>query len=289
MKGLYLLALALCINMNSYAGFKIATGEPLHSQQQIYAAKGRMGILIKQKLTFGDYYTTMVKRSAIRKWSGIDGFPGMIWTEHMQGRQSVHFRLSNGTDTSDVMAVSRVSARDLLIGTAPGTTRLPGSIVALFKSTEISNNNYSVSIVNKTGEEPCELLGLWLYKVNNADHRRNHDNEVPKRDRCATGLIRHPAANGAYERTQERPDKRIIKWIHIRKLGLDEQRKRRRIADERTERHDIKPCGEIHMLAFENDKLLSERRFGGFQIIHAKCSSEGAQNNWNDPDEPCIL
>lgn len=158
MKGLYLLALALCINMNSYAGFKIATGEPLHSQQQIYAAKGRMGILIKQKLTFGDYYTTMVKRSAIRKWSGIDGFPGMIWTEHMQGRQSVHFRLSNGTDTSDVMAVSRVSARDLLIGTAPGTTRLPGSIVALFKSTEISNNNYSVSIVNKTGEEPWELF-----------------------------------------------------------------------------------------------------------------------------------
>lgn len=158
MKGLFLLAITLCMNGSMYAGFKIATGEPLRSQQQDLAVKGRMGIMIKQKLSFGDYRTTMVKRSAIRKWTGIDGFPGMIWTEHMQGRQSIHFRLTNGDDTSDVMAVSRVQARDLLIGTAEGTRRLPGSLVALFKSTEIAQNNYSVSIVNKRGEEPWELF-----------------------------------------------------------------------------------------------------------------------------------
>lgn len=158
MKQLFLLASVLCINAYSYAGFKLVTGEPLHSQQQVYAVKGRMGLLIKQKMSFGEYRTVMVKRSAIRKWTGVDGFPGMIWTEHMQGRQSIHYRLTNGQDTSDVMAVSRVSARDLLIGTADGNKRLPGSIVALFKSTEISNNNYSVSIVNKKGEEPWELF-----------------------------------------------------------------------------------------------------------------------------------
>lgn len=158
MKPTFLIIVVLLINVHSYAGFKLVTGEPLNSQQQMYAVKGRMGLLIKQKMSFGDYKTVMVKRSAIRKWTGVDGFPGMIWTEHMQGRQSIHFRLTNGKDTSDIMAVSRVSARDLLIGTADGNKRLPGSIVALFKSTEISNNNYSVSIVNKRGEEPWELF-----------------------------------------------------------------------------------------------------------------------------------
>lgn len=148
----------ICFAGETNAAFKIAFGAPLSSAYEEYHVKGRMGLLIKQKMSFGEYSTAMVKRSAIKKWSGVDGFPGMIWTEHMQGRQSVHFRLTNGVDTSDVMAVSRVSARDLLIGTAPGFTRLPGSIVSLFKSTEVSNNNYSVSIVNCKNDEPWELF-----------------------------------------------------------------------------------------------------------------------------------
>src|SRR4051812_46379594 len=88
--------------------FTIATGEPLHSMQQELAVKGRNGILIKQKLSFGSYHTAQVKRSAIRKWTGITGFPGTIWTEHMDGRQSIRFRLTNGTDTSDAMSVTHV-------------------------------------------------------------------------------------------------------------------------------------------------------------------------------------
>lgn len=152
------LALMLSTATVQAENFKIATGEPLHSQQQEMPAKGRMGILIKQKLSFGNYHTTMVKRSAIRKWSGINGFVGMIWTEHMEGRQSIHFRLTNDTDTSDVMTVTNVRSNDLLIGSPTGQRRIPGQLVSIFRSTDITQNNYSVSIVTRKGDEPWELF-----------------------------------------------------------------------------------------------------------------------------------
>lgn len=152
------LALILSTATVQAENFKIATGEPLHSQQLELLAKGRMGILIKQKLSFGNYHTTMVKRSAIRKWSGINGFVGMIWTEHMEGRQSIHFRLTNDTDTSDVMTVTNVRSNDLLIGSPTGQRRIPGQLVSIFRSTDITQNNYSVSIVTRKGDEPWELF-----------------------------------------------------------------------------------------------------------------------------------
>ena len=138
--------------------FKIATGEPLHSTQTEMDVKGRNGIMIKQKLSFGDYHTTRVRRSAIRKWTGTTGFPGMIWKEHMEGRQSIHFNLTNGKDTSDAMAVTNVSTNDLLIGSATNAARLPGSVVPLFTQTDIAKNNYSVSIILRPGEEPWQLF-----------------------------------------------------------------------------------------------------------------------------------
>ncbi|MES2703623.1 MAG: hypothetical protein V4649_13350 [Bacteroidota bacterium] len=161
MKGILIAAASAILSTTAYAqSFKIATGEPLHSTQQEMAVKGRQGLMIKQKLTFGDYRTAMVKRSAIRKWTGVTGFPGSIWTEHMEGKQSIHFRLANttGGDTSDVMTVTNVMTNDLLLGTPAGHTRLQGSIVPLFQQTDISKNNYSVSIVTRPGDEPWEMF-----------------------------------------------------------------------------------------------------------------------------------
>jgi hypothetical protein len=159
MKGIFLAISILAISFSAKSkGFKIATGEPLHSQQQEMDVKGRMGILIKQKLSFGDYHTVKVKRSAIQKWTGVNGFPGLIWTEHMKGRQSIHFSLTDDNNTSEVMAVSNVAANDLLIGNADRQRRIPGSIISLYRQTEISQNNYSVSIVTQKGEEPWELF-----------------------------------------------------------------------------------------------------------------------------------
>lgn len=136
--------------------FKLAFGEPLRSQQQELKVKGRMGWLIKQKLSFGDYYTARVKRSAIRSWVGVTGFPGLIWTEHMEGRQSIHFSLVNGPDTSDVIATSNVTNNDLLIGSHPN--RIPGTLVSIFRQNEVQQNNLSVAIYTKRNELPWELF-----------------------------------------------------------------------------------------------------------------------------------
>lgn len=159
MKNILLLIAATLLAANAYAqNFKIATGEPFHSQQQELHVKGRNGLLIKQKLTFGDYHTVKVKRSAIRKWTGATGFPSLIWTEHMEGRQSIHFSLTNGQDTSDAMAVSHVASNDLQIGSPERQARIPGSILSLYKQTEIAQNNFSVSIITQKGEAPWELF-----------------------------------------------------------------------------------------------------------------------------------
>lgn len=159
MKICFLSITAFLLSLSSFAqGFDIAVGEPLHSQRQAIAVKGRTGMLIKQKMSFGDYRTIKVQRSDIRKWYGYTGFPGLIWTEQMDGKQSIHFRLANATDTSDVVAVSNVASTDLLLGATDDFTRLPGSIVSLFKKTELSQNNFSVAIVTKNGEQPWELF-----------------------------------------------------------------------------------------------------------------------------------
>lgn len=163
--------------------FTIATGEPLHSIQNEMAVKGRNGIMIKQKLSFGDYHTTKVKRSAITKWTGTTGFPGSIWTEHMEGRQSIHFGLTNGTDSSDVMTVTNVASNDLLIGRAGGATRLPGSLAPLFRKTDIAQNNYSVSIVTHQGEEPWEL---FLDNTEAQVRRKQPAGYVMRGDKCYT-------------------------------------------------------------------------------------------------------
>ncbi len=158
MKNVILVILICCgVVAANGQGFTIATGEPLHSHQQELKVKGRNGILIRQKLSFGDYHTLFVKRSAIRKWSGANGMIGTIWTEHMEGRQTIHFSLNNGNDTSDVMTATNVAVNDLLIGTPDGQHRLPGSIIPIFKQTDIASNNYSVSITTKQGEQPWEL------------------------------------------------------------------------------------------------------------------------------------
>lgn len=150
---------ALLLSITTFAqGFDIAVGEPLRSQREVLKVKGRTGMLIKQKMSFGNYRTTMVQRSGIRKWYGYTGFPGLIWTEQMDGKQSIHFRLASATDTSDVVAVTNVANTDLLLGATDDFTRLPGSIVSLFKKTELSQNNFSVAIVTKNGEQPWELF-----------------------------------------------------------------------------------------------------------------------------------
>jgi hypothetical protein len=171
MKKIIIPAAVLFMNLSGYAqGFDIVPGEPLNSNHQTWNVKGRNGILIKQKLSFGKYYTTSVKRSAIRKWTSASGLMHVIWTEHMAGRQTIRFALCNGTDTSDVQMLTNVSSRDLVIGTNPNS--VPNTVTSILRiGTEKQQNNLSAVIYPARGEEPWEL---FLDNTNAELHRKDY-------------------------------------------------------------------------------------------------------------------
>jgi hypothetical protein len=138
-------------------GIRLVTSEPLNSSGQELAVKGRMGILINQRLSFGGYRTVSVKRSAIQKWTGYTGYPGFIWTEHIEGKQSIKFRLTDGRDTSEAVAISRIDNVDLAFGNANPSG--PGPVTSIFKmGTDEQSNNYSVALYLDKTEAPWELF-----------------------------------------------------------------------------------------------------------------------------------
>lgn len=152
------LLLAFCLFSLAAAAqrFDLALSAPLDSAHDHFSVKGRNGILIKQKLSFGEYATVKVKRGAIRKWTGSSGFPGFIWQEHMEGRQSIQFKLTDGTDTSDVTMVTNVSRHDLMIGSDPNA--LPNRVFPILTiGTDAQKNNLSTAIYTNTQEQPWEL------------------------------------------------------------------------------------------------------------------------------------
>jgi hypothetical protein len=160
MKAYLVLAAALLISVPCKAqNFKLATTEPLRSNQEELKVKGRQGLLIKQKLTIGEgqYYTTKVKRSAIRRWSAGTGLTNLIWTEHAEGKQSINFRLTNGKDTSDVHCVSNVETDDLIIGANPDWA--PNQVTSILRiGTDDQRNNFSVAIYMPGEDQPWELF-----------------------------------------------------------------------------------------------------------------------------------
>lgn len=162
---------AFLLTLGSFAqGFDLVTGEPLQSHREIMSVKGRNGFLIKQKLTFGNYYTTSVKRSAIRKWGSKYGFLDLVWTERVDGKQTIHYRLTNGKDTSDVFTLSRVHSRDLVIGADPDA--FPNRVSSILRiGTDKQQNNFSVVLHMREGEDPWEL---FLDNTNSQLHREDY-------------------------------------------------------------------------------------------------------------------
>lgn len=160
-------------------GFKMVTGEPLNTDHEKMEVRGRNGWLIKQKLHIGDrYFTTSVKRGAIRSWKSQSGFVNLIWTEHAAGRQAINYRLTDGTDTSEVLTLTKVSSRDLVIGSNPNA--LPNVITSITRiGTEDQQNNFSAAIYTSKNEDPWQL---FLDNTNAQLHRDEYIGYVTRGD-----------------------------------------------------------------------------------------------------------
>ena len=143
---------------------KLAVSDDLKSSHDEYTVKGKDGIMIKQKLSFGEYKTTKVKRSWTRGNNNRRGFGfgspysgdyvNVISTQYINRKQTVHFNLTDGKLNSDVYCVSRFNSKDLQIG----ENHLFNIALDLFGEGYSSTSTYYVQVYTPGDEKPWQLL-----------------------------------------------------------------------------------------------------------------------------------
>lgn len=121
-----LCALLLAGLLYSCGTAKLAISDELKPTATEYAVKGRTGILVKQKLSFGPFATTHVNRSWTRGTSARTGigmgdptrmeWVNIISTEYIRRKQTLNFGLTDGQLRTEAFCVSRFNANDLHIG-----------------------------------------------------------------------------------------------------------------------------------------------------------------------------
>lgn len=128
--------------------------------------KGRNGFLINQKLSFGDYKTTSVKRSWTKGGTSRNGltvgspvnrtYDNIVSMEYTEKKQTVNFSLTDANNNnSEVRCVTRFDSERLVIGN--NSNSLPNIILDIVKGSESTNTFYALIFVN--GQEwPWHLL-----------------------------------------------------------------------------------------------------------------------------------
>lgn len=160
MRWKFVLLTSLCLLFWAYSfakSFRMAPSEPLRANATVYEVRGRQGLLIRQRLHFGPYSKPYVRRSAIQKWMGTTGVPGIFAAEHMQGRQSIRFSLTEGSDTVSAETVTNVKSTDLIIGERRNS--LPNVILDVMATgTARQANNFSAYFHQASSGQEWELF-----------------------------------------------------------------------------------------------------------------------------------
>lgn len=163
---LTLLLLAVVITTGCTTA-KMAVSDELKSSNDEYKVKGRNGSLIKQKVSFGDYSTTEVKRSWTKgssSKSGIgyrdaqrDGWVNIISMEYIRKKQTVRFKLSDGSNSSEAYCVSKFNSKDLELGASPNSILNIGMDILGVGGR--SNSSYYVQIfAGEKDDRPWEMV-----------------------------------------------------------------------------------------------------------------------------------
>jgi hypothetical protein len=142
---------------------KMVVSDSLKQGHDEYEVTGRQGILIKQKMRFGDFYTTSIKRSWTRGGSygwaigkmgpTAEDFEKKIAMEYTKKKQTISFELSDGKNSTVANCVSQFNAKDLVIGN-------PNSIlsIGIDMLSGKPQNTYYVQIFTKEADHPWEML-----------------------------------------------------------------------------------------------------------------------------------
>lgn len=146
---------------------KLGLSDELKNSHDEYPVKGRQGILIKQKLSFGEFATTTVKRSWTRGTSSKEGigfgsnpyaadYDNIIGIEYINQKQTLSFGLSDGSRHSAVYCASRFNAEELTVGNNPNS--VVNIVLDLLGKGGSSTNNFYVQVYASPTDKPWQLL-----------------------------------------------------------------------------------------------------------------------------------
>lgn len=146
---------------------KMAVDKDNWNKIEEHSVKGRQGILINQKLSFGEYRTLSVKRSwtkgssAFAGWTsgrpGYDDYSRIIGVEYSQKKQTVRFELTDNTaNESSAFCVTQVRSKDFVMGNDPNSLfNISLDILGVAGS---SDNLYWIKLYLKNENEPWEMI-----------------------------------------------------------------------------------------------------------------------------------
>ena len=132
-----------------------------------YSVKGRQGLLIKQKLSFGEYRTASIKRSwtkgssAFAGWTtgrpGYEDYSRIIGVEYSKKKQSVRFELTdNASHESSAFCVTKVRSKDFVLGNNPNS--LFNISLDILGVGDASENLYWIKLYLKNENHPWEMV-----------------------------------------------------------------------------------------------------------------------------------
>ena len=133
----------------------------------VFPVKGRQGLLIRQKIRFGDYETSVVKRSWTRSGNTrvdlISGqphdpaYPNLIALDYADSDQSYYFTIKDFFgNIADVYAVSQFHAEDLQVGDNPNS--LVNILQDIFGGTDFSEDLFYLQVFHNDEKRPWQLV-----------------------------------------------------------------------------------------------------------------------------------
>lgn len=157
---------ATFVALASIGQVKIAVSDELRNADDEFKVKGRQGILIKQKLSFGEFSTSTVKRSWTKGGSAYYGLgtgtPGrndhtnIISLEYVNRKQTVFFNLIDEQgNKSEVFGVSKFRSKDLELGNPNNIFNIAMDLMGVGGRSE---SNYYVQIYTDSGNQPWQMV-----------------------------------------------------------------------------------------------------------------------------------
>ena len=161
----YILGGLLLVSLSQCRPAKMALGTEGWTSKDEFTVAGKRGLFTKERMSFGEYYTTEVKRSWVKGSNSKFGigtgniydYTNIISVEYIKRKQTVRFSLTDSKkQESEVYCVSRFNARDLTIGREKSLANVAIDIIEAVH--EQPDSKYYVQLYFNKQEKPWELL-----------------------------------------------------------------------------------------------------------------------------------